>query len=165
VPRLIGRTEHAQQKKAVAVQEGCQWDETSFFEALLEKSPEGVAPARRVLEWAQGVGSRVWYGKGTKDGSLGPILEHRGIQYYLIVLWTYGRVELQFQSLQTRPPFDQLELRQEFQRRLNSVPGISIPDDRLSKRPSFPLAVLRSESALEEFIAVLDWAADLIRNR
>ena len=164
VPRLVGRTEHAQQKKAVSGGGGRQWDEPSFFEAVAERFPDDVGTARHLLEWGQRVGATIWYGKGAKDGSLVPVLEHRGMKYYLFVLWTYGRVEMQFQSLQSRAPFDQLELRQELQQRLNEIPGFSITADRLNKRPAVPLAVLRSEAALRQFITTLDWAVGVIRD-
>ena len=164
VPRVLGRTEHAQQKKAVSSGgDGRQWDEASFFEALSERFPQDVRTARRLFEWGQGVASRMWYGKGSKNGSVIPVIDKGGLGYYAVALWTYGSAEIQFQSLQLRPPFDQVELRQEFQRRLNAIPGVIIPNDRLDKRPAIPFATLRDELVLRQFIAALDWVVSVVR--
>jgi len=42
-------------------------------------------------------------------------------------------------------------------RRLNEIPGVAIPADSISKRPSFPLSVLKDETALKQFLETLDW--------
>jgi hypothetical protein len=137
VPRVLGRTEHAQQKKSVSSSAvPRQWDEASFFEALAAKYPEDVGTARRLLEWGQSFATQMWYGKGSRSGSIIPVLHKGGTGYFPVALWTYGSAELQFQALQHRPPFDRLDLRQEFQRRLSDIPGVNIPTtDSTSARP------------------------------
>jgi hypothetical protein len=60
VPRVLGLTETARQKKVVGSGETRQWDEPSFFDALLERRGEQeVAIARRLLDWAKERGLRV----------------------------------------------------------------------------------------------------------
>ena len=165
VPRLIGRTEHAQQKKSAAPGGGGrQWDETTFFDKLAERFPTDVATARRIFHWAREKADSFWYGKGEASGSLYPMFGEGAVSFYPIAIWTYGSVEIQFQSLQQRPPFDRLALREEFQRRLNAIPGVSIPDDRLNKRPAIQLSSLRNPEALATFIAAVEWVVNAIRN-
>jgi hypothetical protein len=40
-------------------------------------------------------------------------------------VWTYGRVEVQFETLKNNPPFDDEAKRLELCRRLNEIPGVS----------------------------------------
>jgi hypothetical protein len=162
---VLGRTEHAQQKKAVSSSGVArEWDEARFFEALSAKYPEDVGTARRLLEWGKSFATRMYYGKGSKSGSVFPVLDKGGTDYFPVALWTYGSAELQFQALQHRPPFDQLDLRKEFQRRLNAIPGVNIPDDRLNKRPAIPFAALRPEPVLQQFLDALNWVLTVVRD-
>ncbi len=66
VPRVLRQTVQTRGKQtpgAARVGEVRQCDEAQFFEALKENgSPEEVAVARELLEWAQPL--RVWWGKG-----------------------------------------------------------------------------------------------------
>ena len=53
VPRVVGQTETARQKKKVDRGEPRQWDESSFFSDLSQRRGEQeAAVARRLLEWA-----------------------------------------------------------------------------------------------------------------
>lgn len=134
------------------------WTEERFMAALSSRSGSAaVGIAMAILEWGKRTMSTIEYGRGTRDGSLLPILMWKGTDYYPVILWTYGRVEVQFQWLQTRPPFDDIDKRREFLTRLNSIPGISLPIDSLNRRPSFPLKELEKPDTLEQFIEVLDW--------
>jgi hypothetical protein len=59
--------------------------------------------------------------------------------------------------MQSRSPFDNQELRHEFLNRLNMIEGVSLPEDSLNRRPSFPIKALASDNRLEQFFATLDW--------
>ena len=54
-------------------------------------------------------------------------------------------------------PFAVETKRLELMQRLNAIEGITIPDDAISRRPSFPLSVLTNPTALSQFIDVLNW--------
>ena len=41
--------------------------------------------------------------------------------------------------------------------RLNKIPGVEIPADAITRRPTIPLAVLTNDAALKAFLGVLDW--------
>jgi hypothetical protein len=137
-----------------------QWDEASFMSEL-EAGSGGVAAAaaRRVLGWATGRGLRIWYGKGATMGSLIPVVDRPSGSLYPVALWTYGSVEVQFQYLPD-PPFDDAA-RIEFCERLERIPGLVIPRDRLRKRPSFPLALITGQEASGHFFDALGWCIDL----
>lgn len=157
VPRVIGQTVEAQQKKTGAVRESKQWDEPSFFTALeARRGADEAGVARKILEWAETGPFDIWWGKGKHDGSFFPMLEHKDTRHWLISVWTYGRLEVQFQQMKTEP-FNRESKRLELLRRLNEVPGIDLPTSRINKRPSFLLSMLKDEAALRQFLEVLNW--------
>lgn len=68
-----------------------------------------------------------------------------------------GTVEVVFQYLKRRPPFDDEPLRCELLDRLNAIDGIGLAEAKLDLRPSFPLEVFAEHS--DELCAVLEWFA------
>ena len=48
VPRIVGQTAEAQRRKGVSADQGEQWDETSFFDALATRAPQGALAAREL---------------------------------------------------------------------------------------------------------------------
>lgn len=157
VPRVIGQTAEAETKKR-AGGPGRQWDEESFFSLLAEKAGEdAVSAARELLEWATKRRLRITWGRGKVEGSFSPVLDVAGRRYFPIAVFFGGRVEIQFQHM-NRPPFDALELRRDLLERLNRIPGVDIPEDAISGRPSLPLSDLgRNPKMLNGLEAVLDW--------
>lgn len=55
------------------------------------------------------------------------------------------------------------QLRLEFLRRLNEMPGANIPADKITKRPTVPLGLLKDGAVMEQFLATLDWVVKEIR--
>jgi len=164
VPRVIGQTAAAETRKARG--EHRQWDEASFFAELEAKhGPAEAAVARELLEWARVQLPRFTWGKGKVDGSFIPVLDYEGRAYYPLGVYTDGRLEIQFQWL-TAPPFDDLELRREFLGRLNEIPGVSFPEDAITRRPRIKLSLLAADpAALESLKAALDWFCETVRTR
>jgi hypothetical protein len=157
VPRVLGQTETARQKKSADRGGSKQWDEASFFDALQQRRGEAeVGVARKLLEWARKNGLRIWWGAGKKDGSFFPMSDNRFGKSPMFSLWTYGTVELQFQRMNLQP-FSKIEKRQELADRLMTIPGVSIPEDSLTKRPSFKLGLLTGDGCPDKFLAVFDW--------
>ena len=154
VPRVMGqRSKGARAKRT--------WDEASFLQALKSRvGADEAEAARQIIVWAKRRELRFSWGEGSRDGSFFPVLDRRGEWHTVIAVWTYGRVELQFQYMQDRPPFDDESKRLELLRRLNAIPGISIPENSISRRPPFDLAALRDEEAMKHFLDALDWAFD-----
>ncbi len=135
VPRVLGLTETARQKKNPGRGETRQWNKESFLDTLREKRGEPeVAVARRLLEWAKEHGLRIWWGRGKQDGSFFPVYDNEFGKNFLFSVWTYGAVELQFQHMR-KPPFSETNKRQELVSRLAAIPGVSIPEGSFNKRP------------------------------
>lgn len=164
VPRVVGQTAEAQQKKAPGSAGARQWDEALFLQVLeSRRGPKEAAVARHVLDWAKNEGLRIWWGKGRQDGSFFPLIDHTGGTFWTISVWTYGRLEIQFQMMLTKPPFNDEAKRLELLRRLNELPEVSIPPDVITRRPSIRLQLLQDAKVLGRFIDVLRWVCEQVR--
>jgi hypothetical protein len=157
VPLVIGQTAEAIVKKGGSGALERQRDEASFFQELLQARGEKEAQAARViLDWAKRSVPRIWWGKGSRYGSFYPMLDYKGENHWVISVWTYGRVEIPFQWMQTRRPFDDDTKRLELLERLNQIPGVAIPANAIARRPSIALGSLIDSKALKAFLSVLE---------
>lgn len=162
VPRVIGQTAEAQQRKSSARREVRQWDETSFFQELGRRDAEEAEVAGKILEWAKTKKLSIQWGKGKQAGSFSPALEDRPARS-LISVWTSGQVSVNFQYMQNSLPFDDENERLELLRRLNEMLGVAIPADALTRFPSIPLSALKDETVLKQFFEIFDWVVQEIQ--
>jgi len=165
VPQVFGQTSEAIVRKSTpGPRPKRQWDEESFFVDLVERRGEAEAGvARRILDWARAQGCRIWWGQGVKDGGFYPMVDHGGEPNWTVAVWTYGTVEIQFQWLQTRPPFSDEAKRLDLLERLNAIGDVKIDRNRIGKRPGIRLDLLTNAESLDRFLAALDWLVDEIR--
>jgi hypothetical protein len=154
----VGQTPEAQQRKSSPIAARRQWNESSFFQALhsTRTAPE-VEAACRILEWARGHMTQIWWGKRQRTGSFVPTVHHDDIDHQLFAVYTYGTVELYFQWYQLKLPFDAEAKRLDLLGRLNAIDGIAIPTDAITRRPGIPLAVLAEAQRVTEFLGVFEW--------
>lgn len=158
VPRVIGQTVEAERRKSAGTREKRKWTEESFFEALTQEHGQVEAnAAKAILDWANKNNLRIWWGEGAKEGSFYPMVDHKGQPHYTVSVWTYRRLEIQFQYMLDKPPFNDEAKRQELRDRLNQIPGVNIPLNAITLRPRILLSVLTDKNALDKFLAVLDW--------
>ncbi len=151
VPRVIGGTKAAPPPPQQA------WNKTRFFQALESRlKPNEAEVARRILDWAEKEGLRIWWGKGQQTGSFFPMIDYRGESFWTIAVWTYGKVDIQFGNMRNGP-FSNETSRSELLKRLNEITGVSIPPDAITKYPSIKLSLLQETEVLARFIDVLDW--------
>ena len=92
-----------------------------------------------------------------------PTFTHAGNSYQLFATYTYGRIEIYFQYLKPKPPFNDEDKRLELRRRLNEIPGANIPPDGISRRPSIRLHLLAAPEVMKQFLGALDWTLQEIR--
>lgn len=162
VPRVVGQTANAEQKKTAGDADIRQWDEDGFFQELTaRKGDEAAHVARQILDWAKAHGLRIWFGKGKKDGSFFPLLDYKGTTYWLMAVWTYGRVDIQFQYM--AGPFATDAGRLAVLQRLNAIPGLTLAANTITRRPSIPLQTLAEPSRIQQFLAVFDWMISEIK--
>lgn len=164
VPRVIGQTADAQRRKFASYSENRRWDESSFFAELEQKcGSDAVRSAKRILEWANQQ-AEVWWGKGKRMGSFVPYINHKGRDHQLFSVWTYGTVEVYFYWYTYKPPFDSEDKRKELLVRLNSISGVSLPDESINKRPGIPISVFADEGSLNKYFEVFDWFIKEVRS-
>ena len=161
VPRVIGQTEATRAVKGPSAR-GRRWTRASVLEALAERGGDANADvARHLFAWADARGDLdEGFGRGTRDGSWQAGYWASERYLWPFVLYTYGRVEIQFQHIAKRRPFADRALREELRQRLSHIEGAEIRPDMLDKRPSIPLDALRSQRALDIFTNAMDWAFD-----
>jgi hypothetical protein len=75
-------------------------------------------------------------------------------------IYPSGKVEVVFQHMANRPPFDDAELRVQFQKRLDSIQEIDIPSSKIALRPGFPLRLLVDAGIRDRVIEALAWYLD-----
>jgi hypothetical protein len=84
----------------------------------------------------------------------------QGRDQYFFKVSTDGFVEVWFRYLSAKPPFADDALREELRTRLNAIPDIALPADRLRGKPRFPLSALSDPAALAAFKSVWQWAIE-----
>jgi hypothetical protein len=139
-----------------------QWDRESFMSALRERQgPEAATIAAAILEWTATHCPTIWWGEGRKDGSCFVGISHEGVNYYPLAIWTYGRIQFQFQVLQQRgvPP----ALVETLATALNQILGIQIPHDALNRFPSFEISSLKDREVLARFLQAIEGFVEQIR--
>ncbi|MGV8124993.1 MAG: hypothetical protein AB2L14_35035 [Candidatus Xenobiia bacterium LiM19] len=163
VPRVVGQTEEAQKKKSIGSRPSIQWDEPSFFETLKSKySEDEVNVARRILDWMKTKASRLYWGKGSRSGSCTLITKKDGIEQIPVALWTYGTVEIEFQYLKNKPPFENRDLRIELLNHLNKIRGVRLTEEMIDRRPTISFGILKDEKVLKQFIETMEWVVERI---
>lgn len=160
VPRVIGHLTD-QPKPPIGTK---QWDEASFMEDLAKRQgSDGARVAKSILEWAERRTTRIWWGRGLKDGSCVPVLDRNNRAYQFLNVRTYGRLEVQFQYLKGTPPFADESKRLELLNRLNRIAGVQLPNDAIMRRPSIPLRMFSNPDALKALLDAFEWVVDQIK--
>lgn len=161
VPTLYGHTAKAEGIKSQ--QPKRKWSEDTFFPELAQQRTQQEAHiAYKLLEWVYSRNLRVWWGEGKQYGSFLPLLDVGEQSHFIVSVWTYGTIEVQFQHMISRPPFDDERLRDEFRVRLNQIPGVALPEDSISRRPGIPLNALATDEHLQAFLRELDWFIETV---
>ena len=111
-----------------------------------------------VTAWTD-MGGGIWWGRGSETSCflVARKDDHRLGNIWPVVLYPSGKCEVVFQHMSIRPPFDDVQLREEFRQRLNKIPGVDLPSSKLELRPGFPLSVLSDEEARSLFLDALGW--------
>lgn len=163
VPRVYGQTAKSDAKRLVGGEQP-QWNEERFFDALESRNdPDRVRVARDILEWSVSKSTYIWWGRGKSNGSFVPVLVHGEAHHQFFALWTYGTLEIYFQWYAGKPPFNSESKRLQMLRKLNEVPGVSLPEESITKRPGIRLDVFKNAEALKKFKAIIQWYIEEVK--
>lgn len=165
VPRLVGQTAIAQQRKAGGTQKQQKIDEQSFLDDMLSRrgAPE-CDVARRIIAWSKQRNLTQNFNRWPKISSFIPVVETPGGPRYPISVQTQGDVWLQMRWLRDNAPFREEAKRSELWRRLNQIPGVAVPQERMTGYPSVLLHTLMQEASLKAFLETLSWVVEELRN-
>ena len=122
--------------------------------------------AERLFAWVDKRGDLTeFYGSGKKDGSFQAGFDDDGRYLFPFALYGYGRIEIHFQYIKrsSRPSREKPIVSARLLSRLYKIPGVSIGEDMLKRRPSIPLDALVEPEAFNQFKATLDWAFHRVR--
>jgi len=159
IPRVIGQTAEAQQLKSIVIREARQWDEYSFLHELETKAGiDSAKSAQRILDWISKKNLPVRWGKGKQHGSFIPrIISQKGKSRKLFAVWTNSTIEVYAYE----NPFNFEEKKTELLSRLSSIVGKAISVNAYNWY--IPLAPLKDEFVLKQFLEVIDWAVQEIK--
>ena len=162
VPRIIGQTATARPNGTMGPKK--KWDEQSFFDDLKKRaSTEEWNVAKKIYDWANKKNFIIWFGEGRRTGSFVPDFIDKGTKHQLFAVWSSGYVEIYFYWYQYRKPFDAEEKRNELLKKLNSLEGVSLPEDSIHRRPSIPLNALSKSQNSDTFLNIFEWLIEEIR--
>ncbi|HLO50164.1 MAG TPA: hypothetical protein VK211_17250 [Kamptonema sp.] len=167
VPRVIGQTAEAQQKKSSATRERRRWDEVSFFEELKSRRGEDEAEmAHSIHDWVQNQEPEVEVQWGTGDtyGGFAAQLNQKGRKpYQLFTVDISGRLEISSNNYGLQPPFNEGDKWLELRSKLSSI-GLSLPMAPTERRsPSLPLSTVQDEYAIKQVLETFDWIVEEIQ--
>lgn len=137
------------------------------FEAQLRdnQTEEAVRGVLGALGFWELQGGHLAYGRAGETSCF-PVVRSGDARDASCALWPLaihpvaGTVEVVFQHLKRRPPFDDEPQRRALMTRLNSIEGIDLAEAKLDLCPSFPVEVFAEHSA--EVCAVLEWFAHTV---
>ena len=162
VSRIVGQTTQAMDVKRPEKRE---WDHDSFLEDV-EKVGGGDlrALAERVMADFSAMGCRVWFGRGRTHSSI--VLTYDGARASTQLFSVYPWKKTVFAELyfkHYKAPFDTPERRRPLKERFERVLGLTIPEQKLQGRPSFPFEKLADEQVYQAFLGVMQTILDGIK--
>ena len=86
------------------------------------------------------------------------------VNIWPVTIYPSGKVEVVFQHLRIRPPFDDVTLREEFRQRLNKAPGVDIAAAKIELRPGFPVKALLDPATRAVVRETLQWFYEQARS-
>ena len=134
-----------------------------FIEQLAtQQGPDTVHSVLAILDTWTAIGGTLLYGYGGQTSCflMARDKAHPDGSIWPVVIYPLRSCEVVFQHLAARPPFDDVQMRQELRERLNKIPGVDLPFAKIELRPAFPLKVLTDPAARDLFIDALKWFYD-----
>lgn len=168
VPRIIGQTAEAQQKKSSATRERRRWDESSFFAELkARRGAEEAQMAKEIYVWVKNQAPEMDIQWGTGD-TYGGFAAHLHLKakkpYQLFTVNIAGKMEISAHNYGSQRPFNGEEKWLELRNKFSSI-GLSLPTEPGEVRsPSLALFTLQDESDLKQVIETFDWVVAEIKS-
>ncbi|MGA2161283.1 MAG: hypothetical protein ABSG28_03655 [Methanoregula sp.] len=154
-PRYVGGSVRIDMRDKL-LKDKRDWTEDSFMEKITKDRPEVESIfARKIFEWAKKHTIEPVWGSGPSNGScfFKMFGESKGSKW--LGLWTDGNVEIRFNYLRERPPFDEDNKIREFAGKIKTLTGISVSDEQLKGYIDFHPSM--DSDSMIRFLGLLDW--------
>ncbi len=165
VPRVIGATTKAQSQKTARATGGERWDEERFFEYVKQKDNVHYQLYEKIYKASANIFDSISWGTGSKTASFTPKLFVNGLTFQLFAIYVYSgssTIEIQFQYLKSRKPFDDIEKRNQLQDKLNSTLNANFGN--AEQRPNIKVEVFDAPGVLSAFFEVVRWFIEEVRD-
>lgn len=130
-----------------------------FLHQVAEQlTPSAQHGLLKMLDTWTSAGGTLAYGDGSDTSCflMARTRDHDRGSIWPAVVYPSGKLEIVFQHMTQRPPFDEMSMREQFRTRLNDAGG-EIPAAKIDLRPGIPLDLLANESSREGVEAALLW--------
>jgi alkylated DNA nucleotide flippase Atl1 len=135
-----------------------------FLEQLGERDgPAASGAVARLLEQWEKDGGYLAFGSSATTSCFLMFSREDGQTIWPLVIYPGSTVEVVFQYLRERPPFNDPALRGELRSRLNQAAEIDIPLAKLELRPSFRVSTLADPEVWAVVAAALAWFIQTVR--
>jgi alkylated DNA nucleotide flippase Atl1 len=138
-----------------------------FTQHLHDKHGDDVTEAvLEVIEAWLLLGGRAEFGTGRNETSCFLFAREKheeGGNIWPVTIYPSGKVEVVFQHLRIRPPFDDVAMREELRQRLNAAPGVDLAAAKIELRPGFPVRALADPTTRAVVLETLKWFYDQAR--
>jgi alkylated DNA nucleotide flippase Atl1 len=147
-----------------------QGQDEALRDSFVRQLSQGTTPAETqavlaVVSMWSALGGSVQYGTAPQTSCFLMLRAGEPDSIWPLVIYPTGHLEVVFQYLSIRAPFDEIELRDEFRRRLNAVAGVDIPSAKLALRPNIRAALIITENALHSLGETLAWFVEQVQPR
>ena len=153
VPKLIGKTTSAVQVKQK--QQRFKWNEEYFLDRVYGISGDKiVSVCQNILTQFQNMGCRIYWGEGSKQAGFVPIYDGK-CSHQLLAVYSYGtstKIEIYFQHF--KEPFRNEAKKKELLAKFNSISGVQIPENSITRRPSLDCKLFTNQQRFEKFTEI-----------
>lgn len=129
----------------------------AFLDQLAARQPPAVADGvRAVLDAWVLLGGRLAFGSAELTSCFLMATDEPRSPWPFSI-YPSGRVDVVFQYMANRPPFDDVSLRHAFRERLNTLDGVDLPEAKIDLRPGFRLELFAMPSFVDAVVEHLAW--------
>jgi hypothetical protein len=154
VPRVIGRTADAQEKKSPTTP-GPPATVDEIIQTISDRSSKEGEIAQRIVDWSK----ENFVPKCNRASFLLELMGKKTLHPLSIDkdgrIWTYNR------NIRSTKPFDIAENWLDFRTRLEAIPGVNFPENPTYS--SAKLSSLENEDSLQGFLAVMGWLIEQVK--
>lgn len=165
VPRVLGQTETARQKKSSTTIQRNKISDSEFIgQVTANRTPAEVQIIRHLIDWSRKQKLEDNFRQGSRGSAFIPVLNHSGQSFYPVSVQRNGNIVIQMRWLKDQLPFNDATKRDELLKRIQHIPGLKLTDaGGMEGFPKFPIQSLSDGNHLKAFTDALDWIVAEIR--